>query len=339
LFAFNGTNGNIPLGGLVADSAGNLYGTTDEGGTGGAGEVFELAAGTHAMSTLVAFNGTNGANPTGPLSLDAAGNIYGTTQNGGANSAGTVFELAAGTHTFSNLAVFDATQGGAPTANVAIDSAGNIYGLTLTGPGGNIDGSTLFEVAAGTHVPSTVVAFGDAEGARSRSGLTSDAAGNLYGTTETGGEYGDGNVIKFAAGTHALSTLATFNGTNGYSPMGGLIEDAAGNLFGTTLSGGEYDFGSVFEIAAGANILTTLYSFDYTDGQGPATGNLLADASGNLYGTTDNGGPDNDGTSSNSPTQASSSPNPLPSPCLPSLAPPHCCAAEPRNIFYEYSKK
>ena len=104
------------MGDLVADSAGNLYGTTSDGGANGDGTVFEIAAGTHALSTLATFNGANGASPVAALAIDASGNLFGTTQSGGTYNDGTVFEIAAGTHDFSTVATFNDFNGYDPRA-------------------------------------------------------------------------------------------------------------------------------------------------------------------------------------------------------------------------------
>jgi len=130
---------------MIADSSGNLYGTTSGGGANSDGTVFEVAAGTHTLSTLVTFNGTNGEEPYASLIADANGNLYGTTSGGGANSGGTVFEIAAGTHTLSTLTSFNGTNGQQPYASLIADASGNLYGTTNTG-GANDDG-TVFELS------------------------------------------------------------------------------------------------------------------------------------------------------------------------------------------------
>ena len=296
LASFAGTaNGAAPQAGLATDAAGNLYGTTVYGGSAGDGTVFELAAGTHALTVLASFNGT--VYPSGGLTADAAGNLYGTTQNGGPANAGTVFEVAAGTRALTILASFTSpTDGANPRAGLTADAAGDLYGTTFTG--GSAGDGTVFEVAAGTHALTTVAAFtGTANGAKPDAGLTADAAGDLYGTTSAGGSAGDGTVFEVAAGTHALTTLATFTGAaTGSDPFAGLTIDAAGNLYGTTYQGGSFNDGTVFEVADGTHALTTLASFaGAADGAQP-NADLTADAAGDLYGTTYGGGPAGDGT-------------------------------------------
>jgi uncharacterized repeat protein (TIGR03803 family) len=301
-------NGNPT--GLVADASGNLYGTTEFGGAFDLGSVFELSAGTHALSTLISFDRSNGFYPSAGLSIDASGNVYGTTGSGGASDDGRVFEITAGTHAFSTLISFNGSDGDEPVGGLFVDASGNLYGTTENGGSGvTVNGAligegSVFEIAAGTHTFSTLYGFNAPNG--SPTGLTGDADGNLYGTTAGGGDVipvngvgvsapaMGGTVFELAAGTHAFSTLVSFNGTDGEYPLG-LIADADGNLYGTTGSGGASNNGTVFEVKAGTHALATLVSFTGADGEQPL-GGLIADADGNLYGTTYYGGLNDDGT-------------------------------------------
>jgi uncharacterized repeat protein (TIGR03803 family) len=297
LVALNGTNGEGSTAGLIADSAGNLFGTTIRGGTNNYGTAFEVAAGTHALSTLVNFGYTAGYSARAGLIADASGNLYGTTEEGGPGpintATGTVFEIPAGTHTLSTFATFTTSIGAFPAGGVIADAAGNFYGTTLQGGANGV--GTVFKVAADTHAISTLATFNTGNGGYPVAGLIADAAGNLYGTTNVGGANNDGTVFEISAETHALSTLVTFNGNNGAQPHAKLLADAAGNLYGTTFAGGASGYGTVFEIAAGTRALSTLVMFNSSNGANPEAG-LIADADGNLYGTTQNGGAKNFGT-------------------------------------------
>ncbi len=143
---FSNTNGQAPESRVVLDSNGNMYGTTPVGGLAGDGTVFEVPAGTNSITTLVSFTGSNGAYPYGGgLFIDADGNLFGTTSSGGANSRGTVFEVAAGTHLFSTIFSFNGTNGSNPYGILMEDANGNFFGTTRTG-GSNNDG-TVFELS------------------------------------------------------------------------------------------------------------------------------------------------------------------------------------------------
>jgi uncharacterized repeat protein (TIGR03803 family) len=266
LQSFDETNGQYPASGLLADVAGNLYGTTDVGGANNFGEVFELsppAAGKKAWTETVlqSFNGTNGQFPQAGLLADGAGNLYGTTQQGGANSDGVVFELsppAAGKRAWTEtlLQSFDETNGQYPASGLLADGAGNLYGTTVVG-GANNDG-VVFELsppAAGKKAwtETLLQSFDGTNGQFPQAGLLADVAGNLYGTTQQGGSHSVGVVFELsppAAGKRAWTEtlLQSFDGTNGQFPQARLIADVAGNLYGTTQQGGSHSVGVVFKL-------------------------------------------------------------------------------------------
>jgi uncharacterized repeat protein (TIGR03803 family) len=279
LVAFDGTNGSSPYGSLITDAAGDLFGTTSGGGdANGDGTVFEIVkTGTSyaiAPTTLVAFNGTNGASPYGSLITDAAGDLFGTTYGGGANNLGTVFEIVKTGNTYATnpttLVAFNGTKGAYPYGSLITDAAGDLFGTTYGGGDANGDG-TVFEIVktGSTYVstPTILVTFNGINGSAPNGSLITDAAGDLFGTTYGGGDAnGDGTVFEIAktGSTYASAptTLVAFNGTNGANPAGSLITDVAGDLFGTTASGGDTNGdGTVFEISglcflAGTRITT-----------------------------------------------------------------------------------
>ncbi len=300
LASFNGTNGATPFGGLIADAIGDLYGTTAAGGTSNAGTLYEIAITAsgyaNTPTTLASFNGNNGDGPADTL-ISSAGDLFGTTGSGGANGDGTVF--------VTSVISFNGANGAKPYAGLITDAAGTVFGATVNG-GANNDG-VVFEIplTAGGYAtaPTTLVNFSGANGANPYAGLIIDAAGDLFGTTQQGGANGDGTVFEIAkTGASYASTpttLVSFNGTNGANPVAGLIADAAGDLFGTTVNGGANNDGTVFEIVKTitgyASTPTVLHSFDGTDGANPVA-DLIADASGDLFGTTANGGANGNGT-------------------------------------------
>jgi uncharacterized repeat protein (TIGR03803 family) len=195
--------------GLIMDSAGNLYGTTEDGGANYGGTVFKLspgASGTYTETVLHSFSTgpADGENPAASLIMDSAGNLYGTTESGGANYAGTVFKLspgASGTYTETILYSFGAssTDAGEPHAGLIMDSAGNLYGTTYIG--GAYNDGTVFKInlgASGAYTETILYSFGASatDGQNPVAGLAVDSAGNLYGTTNAGGVYGSPAKIE-----------------------------------------------------------------------------------------------------------------------------------------------
>ncbi|MGA2369618.1 MAG: choice-of-anchor tandem repeat GloVer-containing protein [Candidatus Korobacteraceae bacterium] len=279
----NCPDGEYPYAGLIFDAAGNLYGTTQSGGnvggncgTYGCGTVFELTptgGGSWTEQVLHAFNGTDGSTPFAGLIFDAAGNLYGTTEDGGAYGEGTVFELtliAGGGWTEQVLYSFGngTGDGTAPIAGLIFDAAGSLYGTTVSGGtytcfGGDECG-TVFELtptAGGGWTEQVLHNFTGAynDGAYPYGDLIFDTAGNHYGTTSEGGNAGAGTAFELTpteGGSWTQQVLHSFGiGTDGARPNAGLVFDAAGNLYGTTYFGGTNNSmcscnscGTVFEL-------------------------------------------------------------------------------------------
>src|SRR5579884_423454 len=270
------------------DADGNLFGTTPSGGAYGAGTVFEIAKGTSTIQTIASFNGSDGSYPRGGITVDATDDLYGTTASGGANNDGTVFEIAKGSASIRTLSSFNGANGASPYAAVTLDAAGDIFGTTFSG--GSSGNGTVFEIANGGAGLQTIASFNGNNGAYPFGGITLDASGNLYGTTEAGGSSNQGTVFVIPKGTNTISTVASFNGANGTAPFAGITLDSSGNFFGTTLGGGSYQNGTVFEIAQGSSSIRTLASFNGANGD-RIYGGVTTDSSGNLYGTANEGGP------------------------------------------------
>jgi len=261
LYRFSQGDGVNPCSQLAFDRAGNLYGTTRLGGIYDAGTVFELspAPGRWEQILLHSFaGGSDGEDPVhSGLAIDSAGNLYGTTFYGGPNSAGTVFELsrASGKWKKSVLHTFDRSGiGGYPEAGVSFDSSGNLYGTTTQGSS-TTDGGVfkLRPSADGKWTYSVLHAFGDgADGNFPSTGVVFDRAGNLYGTTNFGGSSGDGAVYELspsAKGPWNEEILWDFiGGADGINPnTTPLFLDGAGNIYGSTNSGGD-GVGVIFEV-------------------------------------------------------------------------------------------
>jgi uncharacterized repeat protein (TIGR03803 family) len=298
LHIFVGTDGANPAAGLVTDGSGNLYGTTSQGGVGNpsAGTVFKLAPpasqGEPWTETVVYTfpGGVDGAHPYAGLTRDDAGNLYGTTNGGGASNYGTVFQLsAAGKETV--LYSFTGSPDGANSyAGVIRDSTGNLYGTTSGG--GAFGYGTVFKLSS-TGQETVLHSFnGGTDGAYPTAGLILDSSGNLYGTANEGGAADDEGTIFEITSAGSFSVLHTFTGSvAGANPAAGMIMDSAGNLYGTTAEGGDTDDdGTVFQLNPATGSFTVLHTFASGPvGNYPYTG-LAFDSAGNLYGATEDGG-------------------------------------------------
>ena len=299
LYSFTGgADGSAPFAGVIRDSAGNLYGTANGGGAFGAGVVFKVDASGEETVLYSFTGGLDGASPCGGLLRDRAGNLYGTTSYGGASNDGVVFKLEPSGKevVLHNFAGFP-TDGETPTAGLIGDLAGNLYGTTLFGGSGhcassNIGCGVIFKLTpSGAEIILHSFAGSPTDGANPVAGLIRDAAGSLYGTTEYGGSsaacgsQGCGAVFGLpAGGTEKL--LHSFVGypTDGYYPLGGLVRDAARNLYGTAFEGGSSDGGIVFKLDP-LGTETVLYNFSGLASTA-SEANLILDSRGNLYGTT-----------------------------------------------------
>jgi uncharacterized repeat protein (TIGR03803 family) len=266
LYRFTGgSDGGQPGSGpLIFDAAGNIYGTTNLGGVGcaglGCGTVFQLThSGSGWIETVIySFQGSaDGGYPIGGIIFDAAGNIYGTTAGGGSYGNGTVFELTHSQNGWTKTTLYDFPSrihdGDSPMGGVILDSVGNLYGTTSEGGGNN--GGTVFELTPSngswsfTLLASLLQTADDYYGTQGpQADLVMDVVGNLYGTTNYDGAYGLGNVFEVmrSSGGWTYVDLHDFNGGNGEFSFSSLVFDSKGNLYGTTSGGG--GFGLVFEV-------------------------------------------------------------------------------------------
>ena len=303
LHAFTGPDGAIPHGNLVLDGSGNLYGTTFSGGVSGLGTVFKIdTSGTETV--LHSFAGSpDGARPYAGLVMDGLGNLYGTTENGGASGFGTVFKVdITGAETVLHSFAGGSSDGTDPTARVVLDAHGNLYGTTFMG--GSSGKGTVFKLDR-TNTETVLYNFtGGADGGNPFGGLTL-ANGTLYGTTENGGsksphQYGCCKGVLFALSGNFISVsekvLYTFTGRkDGGTPVADLVL-YNGALYGTTLSGGPGHRGTAFSVTIASGQEQVLHGFTgKSDGATPHAG-LLINAAGVIYGTTEKGGRFKQGT-------------------------------------------
>lgn len=312
VYAFKGGSDGIDPSGVIFDQAGNMYGVTPVGGAAcDCGTVFELTPTSDGVTEKVLYTFTGGADgdfPVSDLVLDNSGNLYGTTEFGGANSCnsgcGTVFKLSLGADGWTKTELFafaGGTDASGPLGRLIYDD-GVLYGATTNGGGNNqacYQGcGTIFQLssASGAWKESILHRFEGADGSNPES-IIQDATGHFYGFAYAGGVGGMGVIFQL---THTLNgwmestvhSFSTVDGDNVYASASGLISDSAGNLYGTTQAGGRYNAGTVFEMMRSGTgwIEKILYSFKGgADGSQPQ-GTLTFDTAGNLYGVNYAGG-------------------------------------------------
>jgi uncharacterized repeat protein (TIGR03803 family) len=286
-----GPDGAFPTGSLMFDSAGNLYGTTSSGAT-CCGVVFELSpAGTSWTETVLYTFPLETEGASRNLIMDAAGNLYGVYYH--VDVGALVFELSPSGGSWTETVIYtDSFLAGTGSAGLTMNAAGKIFGVTPT---------EVFELSpngTGGWNPTVLHTF---VGRPAPDGTpVLDRAGNVYGTTIAGGAHGQGVVYKLSlakTGKWTFKSLYSFQrDPDGNLPQGGIVFDAAGNIYGTTSSGGQHNAGTIFELVApvgkGGYTEKVLWSFNFANGLGPS-GSLIPDGAGNLYGTTVGGGTSN----------------------------------------------
>jgi uncharacterized repeat protein (TIGR03803 family) len=243
------------------------------------------------LSTLVDFDGTNGANPyRSSLVQGLDGNLYGTTFYGGKSNVGTVFKMTpSGTLTTLPLHSFDGTDGAYPLSGLALGTDGDFYGTTYGG--GAYGLGTVFKITA-SGMLTTLHSFAGNDGDYPQEWLVQGTDGKFYGTTYQGGVYNYGTVYTITPGG-VFNLLHAFARTDGAYPKGP-VQGTDGNFYGTTYEGGAKGIGTVFKITS-SGVLSTLHSFDGTDGDYPLAP-VVQGTDGKFYGTTQYGGASNYGT-------------------------------------------
>ena len=293
LYSFTGATGSEPWGRLVIGAGGALYGTTGYGGKNNDGTVFKVdSKGTETVLHSFGSGATDGIEPSS-LIVGNAGNLYGTTEQGGAYRDGTVFRVSpTGAETILHSFGSGTTDAAVPV-DLVMASTGNFFGLTLFG--GPKGGGTVFKLSR-TGGVTVLYAFNGAHGGGPWGGLVLGKAGNLYGTTRSGGAHGDGTVFKVSpTGTETVLYSGGGTANDGLLPLQ-LVMDRAGNLYGVTELGGANQDGTLFKISPSGKT-TTLYSFGGTANDGDTPERILVGKeTGNLFGTTLKGGTNGDGT-------------------------------------------
>ena len=254
LHSFNGSDGSYPYAGLVQAADGKFYGTTVEGGAsnscvGGCGTVFQITPGGR-LTTLYSFcslpSCTDGWTPTGGLVQANSGDFYGTTESGGANNLGTVFQIAKGIMLMT-LHSFNGTDGSNPLAGLVQSTSGDFFGTTTAG--GAHQRGAIFKISAGGRL-TTLHSFDNTDGYFPDAGLLQATDGSFYGTTYGGGAGDDGTVFKIDL-NGKLTTLHSFHTTDGSHPAGGLLQGTDGAFYGATPFDGLKANGTVFGLSVG----------------------------------------------------------------------------------------
>ncbi len=317
LYSFQGGNDgmNPQTANVVIGQNGSLYSTTFYGGGSclgdnrGCGTVYQLQPPASVCQStscpwnetvLHSFNGGDGAGPVGALIFDAQNNLYGATNTGSVRNGGAIYQLNASSGWMEQI-IF--VPYGYPGSSVSLSNAGDLFGSTLVGTSGP---GTVYQLTpSGSNWIGTFIYnfTGGSDGAYPVAGVIFDPAGNIYGATTSGGSGHGGTVFKLSPsnGGWTFDLLYSFTSAeNGFQiagPVGNLILDTAGNLYGTTFADGEFGYGSVFELTPTSSgwIYTSLHDFtNGSDGSHPYS-NLVFDSSGNIYGTASSGGSFGDG--------------------------------------------
>jgi uncharacterized repeat protein (TIGR03803 family) len=323
LYTFlGGYDGLRPDSSLVFGPDGALYGSLAQGGIGRCGDSGSLTCGmiyrlappasfcrsfvcSWNQTVLYRFTGLSDGGVPGQISFDGAGNIVGPTELGGQNNdrcsgyyCGTVFKLSHGGSGWAEGVLYT-FQGGSgdgywPDGGLVFDQAGNIYGTTIMG-GYNYEGTVYQLTPNGSgYTEQMIYQFNDGDSGQGPTGLISDAAGNLYGTTFTGGTGGCGTVFELSPsnGTWIFSVLYSFSGSSGScGPNAGVVLDAAGNLYGTTNRTGADNRGVVFKLTYSGGAWSYSSLHDFTGGaDGANPGALVLDSNGNIFGVSEDGG-------------------------------------------------
>ncbi len=315
LYKFTGpSDGKAPIARIVFGPEGGLYGTTLLGGNSAVngGTVLALTPPPTACrsscswikTTLWSFGqnqDNDGLRPSyGDLVFDSAGNIYGTTEEGGATrpvcgiGCGTVYKLSRSQGLWSETLIYQFSNGPGyhPYAGVTFDGNGHLYGTAPYGGSGEVGLAYELTPSNGSWSPTILHNFSlENDGGVPNAGLVPDNAGNLYGATSTGGPGGGGTVFELSNGPDwTFQLLYSFDSLA--HPFASLTMDAAGNLYGTTLSGGSFSHGNVFKLTRTGDSWTYTSLYDFSGGSDGSTpyGNVALDAAGNLYGTASSGG-------------------------------------------------
>ncbi len=281
------TTGSDVLASLVQADDEKLYGITFSGGSNGVGVIFSFDPSSSTYAKLKDFDNTNGGNPTGSLIQASDGKLYGMTSMGGSNGVGVIFSFDPSASTYTKLKDFDNINGATPHGSFVQAGDGKLYGMTYRG--GSSDAGVIFSFDPSTSTYTKLKDFDYPTGAGAYGSLMQVSDGKLYGMTSIGGSSDVGVIFSFNPSSSAYTKLKDFDGINGASPRGNLIQASDGKLYGTTSVGGSSDVGVIFRFDPSSSTYTKLKDFNDSDGESPF-GNLMQASDGKVYGVTSGGG-------------------------------------------------
>ncbi|MEP7141573.1 MAG: choice-of-anchor tandem repeat GloVer-containing protein [Ferruginibacter sp.] len=287
----NTREGSGITGSLLRANDGKLYGFT-VGGNSGGGVLFSFDPVSATYANLRKLDVIDGFFPTGSLLLASDGKLYGVTSQGGANNNGVIFSYDPSTSVYNKILDFDNTDARSPSGSLIQANDGKLYGVTSTG--GISNRGVIFSFDLSSAIYTKVKDFVSSEGFYPFGGLIHSADGKLYGMTSQGGTSQVGVIFSFDPSSSAYIKRKDFDGTNGASPSGSLIQASDGKLYGMTKSGGSSDAGVIFSFDPSVSTYTKLEDFDNTNGAMP-NASLLQASNGKLYGMTPSGGVTNTG--------------------------------------------
>ena len=298
LHDFNNINGPGPESNLVQASDGKLYGTTYQGGSSDYGTIFSFDPSTNTHTKLHDFNNINGRYPNSSLVQANDGKLYGMTLVGGSSDEGTIFSFDPIANTHTKLLDFHKAIGYEPQGSLMQASDGKIYGMTSKGGVGNLGTIFYYDLSANVHTKLFDFYFANGSlpfGGSPYGSLVQASDGKLYGLTSYGGSIGYGIIFSFDPNTNTPTDLQDFDGTNGDSPLGSLMQFSDSKLYGMTSRGGISGLGTIFSFDPVTNTHSKLHDFSNTNGSYPV-GSQVQASDGKLYGVTQSGGSSNYGT-------------------------------------------
>ncbi len=286
---FSTINGRLPLGSLMQASDGKLYGMTSEGGTNNAGVLFQFDFSTNTYTKKFDFSTANGTSPHGSLMQAADGNLYGMTQQGGANAAGVIFQYEPSSNTYTKKIDLSTANGSIPFGALMQASDGKLYGMTQQGGANSL--GVLFQYDPSSNTYTRKIDLSAANGSNPLGSLIQTLDGKLYGMTSGGGVNGVGALFQYDPSSNTYTKKIDLNfAPDGNIPGSSLMQASDGKLYGMTSSGGANNMGVLFQYDPSTNTITKKFDFDGAANGSTPHGSLMQASDGMLYGMAYAGG-------------------------------------------------